>query len=1183
MNSDLRFGETFRYELAYRLRSASTWLYGGFLFLIAFWVVHVGTTGSHTITTNAPFRVAETTALFCGLFGMLVTAGLFSDAALRDRTARMDPLLFTTRLRPAEYLGGRFLAALLVNAILVLATPLGLWFGTLMPYLAREAFGPNQVSAYLQPLLLFTLPNLVLVGAILFTIAVLTRQVIPVYLGAIAIFIGYIVAANYWESINNPLLSALADPLGINALKGMTKLWTASERNVRTVGFPAMLLWNRLLWLAIATGLLALLQRTFRFTERFGRGRAAAPVDTATVDGTGVVPKIGGVFGRRTRMLQTLAVTRDALADVLSGRAFQIAFVAAIALVLLWGWNVGESVFDTVTWPVTHLVAGVVLSERAIVIPWLVIVIFAGELVWKDRDSGVAEIADAVPVRTSVVLVGRFLALTAIIALFQFAFMLGGILLQALHGYYVFEPLLYVKILFGIKLVDFILLAALAMTIHVLVNHKYVGHLLMIMVIVFTQGALYHPLVVYNSGPAWQYSEMNGFGPFVAPFIAFKLYWTAWALLLGVVAFLFWARGPELGIRKRLSAARARFRAPVARLTGFAAVLVLASGGFIFYNTNILNEYLAWDRTGEPQAEYERRYGQYRDLPQPVITAADLRLELYPEETGVDMSGTYRLMNKTGAPIRTVHVETPRSVGGYEVQSMSFDRATKPQLTDAAYGYRIFELLRPLAPGESLRFRFAVSSRPHGFAQRAQTKLVRNGTYFDRMLLPFIGYQPFEVTDENERKKYGLPPRRGMPEPGDGDAGRYQSPARDGDRIQVETIVGTSLDQTAIVPGVLHRSWTENGRRYFHYGNREPETFGTAVFSAKYAVREGKWRDVTLQVFHHPPHGQNVNRMLNGMKSALDYYSSVFGPFPYRELRIVEVPPYSINGRAFPSAAAFAEQNFLTRNDHGLVDLTFFGTAHEVAHQWWGGQVRPAYAKGRGFVSESLANYSAMMVTEKVLGPAEARRVYDYQMNRYLTNRAEYGRDVPLLQVEDHPYVSYGKGAVALYTLREQLGEEAVNGALRRFLEKYRRKGPPYATSLDLYAELRAVTPPSQRSLLTDLFETITLWDLKTQSATSRRLPNGQYELTLDVYAHKLRADGVGRETSTPMNDLIEVACFAAGKEAPIYLAKHRIRTGRQTLKIILPQQPARAGLDPQGKLIERAREDNLVSVEMAQ
>ncbi len=200
----VRFGEVFRYEFEYRLRSISTWIYAAFLFLIGFWVIHVAVAGTNPIHVNAPQELAEKMVLFGGLFGMLVSAGLFGDAAIRDRAAGMDPLLFTTRLRKAEYLGGRFLAALAINSILVFAIPLGLAVATTMPYLPRDAFGPNRLAAYLQPMLLFVLPNLVLVGAILFTIAALARQVIPVYLGAIAIFIGYLVAANYWSGIDEP-------------------------------------------------------------------------------------------------------------------------------------------------------------------------------------------------------------------------------------------------------------------------------------------------------------------------------------------------------------------------------------------------------------------------------------------------------------------------------------------------------------------------------------------------------------------------------------------------------------------------------------------------------------------------------------------------------------------------------------------------------------------------------------------------------------------------------------------------------------------------------------------------------------------------------------------------------------------------------------------------------------------
>lgn len=1188
----MRFGEVFRYEVSHRLRSVSTWLYAGFLFLIGFWVIHVAVTGTNPIHVNAPQGVAEKTALFCGLFGILVTAGLFADASIRDRAAGMDALLFTTRLRPAEYLGGRFLAALAINSILAVASPIGIAVATKMPYLPRDAFGPNHLAAYLQPVLLFLLPNLVLVGAILFTIAALTRQAIPVYLGAIAIFIGYIVAANYWSGITNPMLSALADPLGINALKAMTQYWTAAERNAHLIGFPSILLWNRLLWLAIAAALLAVLQRTFRFTQRNERGRAETVDAPGEERWSGAVPEISGVFGPRTGMRQTLAVTRQSLAEVMSGRAFPVAFVAAIGLVLLWGWNVGATWIDTITWPVTHLVAGVVLSERAIAIPWLVIALFAGELVWKDRETGAAQIADAAPVRTGVVLLGRFLALVGLIALFQLALMIGGILLQVLQGYYTFELGLYLRILFGWNLAEYVLLAAFAMTVHVLVNHKYVGHVVVLLATVFNYASLYgfHHLLIYNGGPKLTYSEMNGFGAFVTPFLWFKLYWAAWAMLFAAVTMLFWVRGPELGIRQRLATARARFTGGTARLAGLAVALILTLGGFIFYNTNVLNVYVPAHKNGRIEAEYERRYGRYRNLPQPSIAGAQLRFELHPETPALDARGSYRLVNHTGAPIRSVHVETPNG-RDYEVRSMTFDRASKAEIVDPAHGYRTFALERALAPGESMQFSFDVAMRPRGFRNGgAETALVRNGSYFDRRLLPFIGYQPgFEVSGDAQRKRFGLPPQAPMPGPGDTAARRFQSRFRDGDRMQVETIVGTAADQIAVVPGMLRRSWTENGRRYFHYGSRIPETFGTAVFSARYAVEKGRWtpsaggskQSVALEIFHHPPHRANLDRMMAGMKASLDYYTSTFGPFPYRELRVVEVPPYSINGRAFPSALALAEQNFITRTGPGIVDLTFFGTAHEVAHQWWGGQVRPAYAKGRGFVSETLANYSAMLVTEKVLGTAEARRVYDYQMNRYLTQRGETGRDVPLLEVDDHPHVSYGKGAVAMYTLREHIGAEAVNGALRRFLEKYHESGPPYATSLDLYTELRAVTPPSLHALLTDLFETITLWDVKTQSAAARRLPDGKYEVTLEVMAQKLRADGSGIETATPMNDLVEVGIFAPGKEDPIYLTRHRIRTGQQTIRIIVPQEPSRAGVDPYRKLIERERDDNVVDVEI--
>jgi hypothetical protein len=242
--------------------------------------------------------------------------------------------------------------------------------------------------------------------------------------------------------------------------------------------------------------------------------------------------------------------------------------------------------------------------------------------------------------------------------------------------------------------------------------------------------------------------------------------------------------------------------------------------------------------------------------------------------------------------------------------------------------------------------------------------------------------------------------------------------------------------------------------------------------------------------------------------------------------------------------------------------------------------------RGAAFLSESLANYSAMMVTEKTYGLEAARKVYDFYMERYLRGRATQAREVPVLEVEDQPYTAYRKGALALYTLRDHIGGDAVNGALRRYFEEYRDAVPPYPTSLDLYAELRTVTPDSLQPLLTDWFETITLWDVSTERVVVEPTGTGEYVVTLDVVARKMRADGEGNETEVPMEDLVEIGIFAPGEGGglgePLYLQRHRIRSGEQTIRITVAQEPAGAGIDPLRKLIDRRRDDNVVAVETA-
>jgi aminopeptidase N len=404
--------------------------------------------------------------------------------------------------------------------------------------------------------------------------------------------------------------------------------------------------------------------------------------------------------------------------------------------------------------------------------------------------------------------------------------------------------------------------------------------------------------------------------------------------------------------------------------------------------------------------------------------------------------------------------------------------------------------------------------------------------------------------------------------------------------VDAETIIGTEAQQTAITPGRLVREWTDKGRRYFHYKTDEPLRYGGAILSAAYAVRRDTAQGVNLAVYYHPTHEVNVDRMMRSMRAALGFYTAHFGPYQFKELRVVEFPRYAEFAQAHGHTIAFSEGSaFLTRVDSGDVDRTFFVVAHETAHQWWGGQVIPAAAPGARFVSETMAQYSAMMVLETAYGKQMARDFYDYNMDRYFQERTVYtNREVPLLNVEGQRYVYYSKGAIAMYTLRERLGADVVNGALRRFRDKYAGTNAPPATARALYAELQAVTPDSIRPLLADLFEHITIWDVKTDSVKTEPADGGAYRVRLFVSASKARADSVGNKTPIAMDDLVEIGVFAgnqskASRGEALYLKQHRIRGGKQEIVITVPRKPARAGIDPYRKLIERDHGDNVVAI----
>jgi aminopeptidase N len=411
-------------------------------------------------------------------------------------------------------------------------------------------------------------------------------------------------------------------------------------------------------------------------------------------------------------------------------------------------------------------------------------------------------------------------------------------------------------------------------------------------------------------------------------------------------------------------------------------------------------------------------------------------------------------------------------------------------------------------------------------------------------------------------------------------ARQWNDLAHDADWVQFDTTVSTSPDQIAVASGELQREWTEGGRRYFHYAMDAPIPKFFAYLSARYSVRRDSWNGVAIEVFHHPGHGYNIDRMVDSIKKTLAYMTENFSPYQHRNIRIVEFPRYSRRAASFPNTIPFSESiGFIARlQDEDAIDYPFYVTAHEVAHQWWGYQVLGADVQGATMLSETMAQYSAFMVMEKEYGADTMRRFLGYELDRYLSGRGgELLEELPLELVEDQPYVHYSKGGLALYALRDYLGEAALNGALRRYVASVRFQAPPYTVSQDLLSFVAEVTPPEKRGILADLFGSITLFDLKAVEAVSRRVADGRYEVTVKARARKLKADGKGVEKEVPIDDWVDVGVL--GEKGTLYLQKQHVTGAEVTVQAIVEGRPVRAGIDPYNKLIDREPGDNLRAV----
>lgn len=1185
------------FEFRYQLKNPVFWVAATIFFLFSFGFVasdqvQIGGSGGNT-WENSPFAVSQAILTF-SVFYMFASTAFVANVVVRDDETGYGPIVRSTRVTKFDYLIGRFLGATAIAVLGFAAIPLGIWFGSLMPWLDPETLGPNRLINYLSPYLVMGVPNILVTSAIFFALATSTRSMMATYLGVVVLLI-------LWLVINTSLANvpeyqrmlAIGDPFGIGAYSQEVRYWTAAERNTLLADLDGDLLWNRLLWLGIALLFLALAYLAYRFSDR-GMSRrkqrkqklleqAAASEVTAPALAPTAAPRHDGLAARA----QFFARTRFEMRHVFRSPAFFVLMVLGLFNAIAGLWFSGN-LFGTELYPATF-VAIPSLNGSFSIIPLIIAIYYSGELVWRDRERKTQEIIDATPIPNWAFAVPKILAVSLVLIATIAISVVAGLLVQLLKGYTQFELGQYLLWYILPNSVDATLIAILAVFVQSLSPNKYLGWGIMVLylvaTIIFSSIGLEHNLYLYAGTPSEPLSDMNGAGIYWKAAWWFRFYWGSVAIILVVLSHLLWRRGTETRLKPRLRRMPRGLRGSPGLIAGAALVVAIASGAWIFYNTNILNEYRTSDDQEVFAAEYERRFLRHENVPQPTISHVVLNVDLRPEQVRADVTGRYRLTNLTGQPVREIHVRNPDP--NLELLSIELPGARLVS-RDAEFDYRIYRLDRPMAPDESRELAFASRREQRGFRnENGDTRLVPNGTFLNNQeLTPAIGMdRSMALRDRTTRRKYGLPDELRPARLEDIAATRRL--VFGGGWTTADITVSTSADQTPIAPGRKLSDRTVGNRRIARFVSDAPILGFFSIQSARYAEARRMHDGIQLSVYYHPTHGWNVPRMLDSMQRSLDYYQASFGPYQFDQARIIEFPGYGSFAQAFANTMPYSEAiGFLADNsDPDAIDYVSYVTAHEVAHQWWAHQVIGADMQGASMLAETLSQYSALMVMKHQYGQDKIRRFLQFELDNYLRSRGgEALEELPLARVENQGYIHYRKGSLVMYLLQERMGEAAVNRALSRMVQRFRFQGAPYPRSLDLIQLLRAeATSQEQQDLITDLFERITIYDLKVDEPTAVRRPDGRWDVTVAVEAGKYYADGRGAEREAPLADRIEIGLFTAmpGRGAfdrsnVILMERRPIRSGRQVLRFVANRRPTHAGVDPYNFYIDRNSDDNI-------
>lgn len=1011
------------------------------------------------IYLNSPYTIGFMT-------GMLSLAVIFFaivyalQLLFRDQDSKFDSILFSFPFSKFTYLKGKFYAYFLQTFLSFTFLMAGFLLGQLMRT-GSEMQEYFNILYYLYPLLIFGLINSFFICSFLFLIAFTVKKKLLVVVAGLLLYVVYMIillfsnspfmTGSLPQSLETQQFSALIDPFGLSAYFMQARDLTAHEKNIHMVPFTGYLLSNRILFFLLSFGFLFISLTLFSFSNTSGhKVKTRENLQSFSEIGTLEYSTVARAFNWWSSFRSVLSLVKTDLTYL-----FKSIAVPAVSILLLFfiGMEMYAEIEKGIRLPQKYASSGLMattISENFHLLGLLITAYFLNDIYWRSQSSGFNLIENSTFFAKNR-LTGHFVSVSLLLFFFTGIVMVQGIIFQAAYHYFHIDWNAYLGV-FLFNTFPLILFSGFILLINDRIPNKFIGLGVSVLAVFLLSGpvsgkVITYPLLRIFSDFKGTYSDFNGYGIYAKAF-AQRLVFGA-----GIISLL-WLFNSIVKVKKT-------------RVSAFVFTIFLLTSGIIA-GIFFMKGYIPKDEAQNVLScvEYEKNYRKYENIPQPDITGITTEIKLYPSENAYQITGKYILTNQSNQTINKILINFNKDLQLESAVMTSGNERTKilQNITEVS-------LQQPLLPGKTAFLDFTLSYQ--WFAVNGHqpfNAVIKNGSFMRiSRYYPVIGYQKdYEIQDQKQRDHFNLGNRTGLKEP---EAPEVEKK----DFINLNMIISTERDQTAIGTGDLIKKWTKSGRNYFEY-KAEQIPFRFAVSSAEYKVKSMNYKGIAITVFYHQKHSENVSHLLENAKLTLDYCLQNFGPYPFKTISFAEISSFTrgFAATAYPSAVFMPEDMIFHANIQAdkKQDVINELAGHELSHLWWGNsRIDPDDRKGSVMLTETLAMYTEIMLYKRMHGKEKMMERIKVHQQIY-DNEKELSENVPIYKATGNvPHISYSKGAIAMVQLSNLIGEDCVNTALKNFLNNNRYPKKP--TSLDLIREFYKVAPDaSTRKQIDRLFKT---------------------------------------------------------------------------------------------------------------